>query len=352
MLDWDLAQRIGSRLAGSPDAKAPDPDRLIGICAESVEAVVGYTGLIPEVVVPPAEVVSRQEWVAANVASLGPLLDPVIGSTSSLPGGSSHGFQVVAAAVVTVEAGAVLGAMSRKVLGQYDLSLVRGAGDPPPRLLFVGPNLGEATVGLGADGDDFVRWVAVHEVTHAVQFGSVPWLRDHLGAMATELVESLSPDGPAGGDANRGLVEAAAGALRQSAARAARFVSSADPRHLVVDERQTELLDRIQAAMAMVEGHAEHVMDHADTDAIPSLPRLRRGMAARRRSPGPIWKVLGRVLGLELKMKQYLLGREFCDRVVDVAGMEVLNLAWSEPSALPDLRELESPHLWLRRVMH
>jgi len=73
-------------------------------------------------------------------------------------------------------------------------------------------------------------------------------------------------------------------------------------------------------------------------------------MAARRRSPGTLWRVLGKVLGLELKMKQYETGRAFCDSVVDGAGIEALNLVWESPDALPSQHELDSPGLWLARV--
>ena len=54
------------------------------------------------------------------------------------------------------------------------------ATDRQPRLVFVGPNLASAHAQLGEDPELFLRWIAIHETTHAIQFGSVPWLRPHL----------------------------------------------------------------------------------------------------------------------------------------------------------------------------
>ena len=42
-----------------------------------------------------------------------------------------------------------------------------------------------------------------------------------------------------------------------------------------------------------------------------------------------------RLLGLELKLRQYKLGKAFCDAVVAEAGIEGLNQVWRAPEALP-----------------
>ena len=67
--------------------------------------------------------------------------------------------------------------------------------------------------------------------------------------------------------------------------------------------------------MALIEGHAEHVMDAAGAP----LPRARRAarLARRRRARAPAAvALLGRLLGLELKLRQYELRQGFCDAVV------------------------------------
>jgi putative hydrolase len=106
----------------------------------------------------------------------------------------------------------------------------------------------------------------------------------------------------------------------------------------------------MQAAMSLIEGHAEHTMDAVGAEVLPTLPRLRAAMNRRRSNKGLPWRVLERLLGLELKMRQYEVGRRFCDAVVDAGGPETLALAWRGPESLPQMSELEQPAQWIERV--
>jgi putative hydrolase len=102
--------------------------------------------------------------------------------------------------------------------------------------------------------------------------------------------------------------------------------------------------------MSVIEGHAEHTMDAIGAEELPTLPRLRAAMA-RRRSQRPLyWRVIERLLGLEMKLRQYEVGRRFCDEVVAKAGPSGLAHVWDSPDALPTLTELDQPERWLRRT--
>jgi putative hydrolase len=119
---------------------------------------------------------------------------------------------------------------------------------------------------------------------------------------------------------------------------------------LTLGEERWQLVERMQAAMSLVEGHAEHTMDAVGAEFLPSLPRLRSAMTRRRESRGLPWRVLERLLGLELKLRQYEVGRRFCDAVVREGGTEALARAWSGPDALPSTAELREPAQWLARM--
>jgi coenzyme F420 biosynthesis associated uncharacterized protein len=244
--------------------------------------------------------------------------------------------------VLTTEVGVVVGYLAQRVLGQYELVMLEEPDvSRPPRLLFVMPNLGQAVNAFGADEQEFMTWVTLHEVTHAVQFGGVPWLRGHMAGLIRELLSTAE--------------------LRMDRKRKLRLPTGDEIKHVLsslrhgdvvgllatADERET--LDKVQAVMAVIEGHAEHVMDAVAPDLLPSLPRLRAAIDRRRKRQSLSSRVIARLLGLEMKLRQYERGKRFCDKVVAEGGVEALNRVFSSPEALPTLAEIDDPSAWLTR---
>ena len=271
VIDWTLTERVAGMLAGDPERGTPRP-RLGEVAAKSERLVSAYAGLDAPAPLPEPELLTRPEWVRANLRSLQPTLEPLAGRLGEGLGPATPIVRAAGGALLAVELGVVVGYLSRRVLGQYELVIL----DPeaPSRLLFVGPNLDEASAAFGADEDDLLTWVALHEVTHALQFAGVPWLRDHLAGLLREMLASLEVSiDPSrllrlpSRDDLRSLVDAVAqGGLIE----------------LVTTPAQRETLDRVQATMAVLEGHAEHVMD-----AVGAELRALAPPAARRDGPSP-----------------------------------------------------------------
>ncbi len=342
MIDWFLAQRLARYVAGEPDSPPPRTD-LVALSADSAERVIAYTGLTPAHELPPAEGIGRAEWIAANVGAMRALLDPPLTKVGDGLGPARHAMRLAAGAVLTAEVGVVLGFLAQRVLGQYELVLLDTAPeDRPPRLLFVLPNLGSSGRAFDADEREFLTWVALHEVTHAVQFAGVPWLQPHMAAMVRDLLSHAELRI----DARRALRLPGSDDLKRLAA----AVRSGDIVSLVASEQERATLERMQCTMAVLEGHAEHVMDAVGAPLLPSLPRLRAALDARRHSQSAPARLLQRLLGLEMKLKQYEQGKRFCDAVVREAGVEALNRVWSGPEALPSSAELDAPLRWLERT--
>ena len=111
-----------------------------------------------------------------------------------------------------------------------------------------------------------------------------------------------------------------------------------------------EVLDRLQAFMAVLEGYAEHVMDAVGADILDDLPGLRASLGRRRHDRSGLLKLLDRLLGMDLKLRQYEQGKAFCDGVVARAGIEGLNRVWIAPGAMPTAAELADPAGWLART--
>jgi coenzyme F420 biosynthesis associated uncharacterized protein len=339
VIDWQLAERIAGIVAGSPPAGSL-PNDLAAFSEDAAQRVSDYTGLQPTRALPRLEAVDRQAWAAANLEIMRPLIDPLSERVGGSLGAVGGFLRPAADTVIAAELGAVTGLLSQRVLGQYELSILEA--ERPTRLLLVGPNLREAARGLDADREDLVRWVAVHEVCHAVQFTAVPWLREHLAALLRELLEALELGVDTSAllrmprlDDLRGLLDG---------------VREGGLLTTVLGSDRRAIVDRLQATMSLIEGHAEHVMDAVGAQVLTSLPELRAALERRRRERPAAWRLLEKLLGLDLKMRQYANGKRFCDDIVARAGMRALDAAWKAPEQLPTLVELDDPEAWLRRT--
>jgi coenzyme F420 biosynthesis associated uncharacterized protein len=306
--------------------------------------VIEYTGLRPTRPLPEPEGISRREWVDSNVDSMGVLLDPVLKRAGSNLGPLKPAVEIGMGLVLSAEVGLVLGYLAQRVLGQYELVLLDEAvEDRPPRLLFVLPNLSQAVNAFSANEREFMTWVTLHEVTHAVQFAGVPWLHGYVAGLIRELLASAEVRI----DAPRKLRVPSIDELRRigSALRKGDLIS------VVTNEAERGTLDRVQAVMAVIEGHAEHVMDAVAPDLVPSLPKLRASLDRRRRSQSGLSRLVARLLGLDMKLRQYEQGKRFCDAVVSSGGVGALHHVFSSPEALPSLAELDDPDAWLERTL-
>jgi putative hydrolase len=93
------------------------------------------------------------------------------------------------------------------------------------------------------------------------------------------------------------------------------------------------------------------VMDAVAPDLLPSLPKLRAALDRRRKSQSGLSRLVARLLGLELKLRQYEQGKYFCDTIVGERGPAALRHLWTSPQALPTLAEIQDPAAWLAREM-
>ena len=335
VIDWKVAGQVARGVSGLQPAGDPAPfEALTEPATESERLVSAYTGLVPTAPLPPPEAVDRGEWIEANLASLRGVLDPVAGRLGSRlgPMGGAAGM------LLALEAGAISWFLAGRVLGQYVFAPLDPAG--PARLLFVAPNLGHAAGTLEADADQLLRWVALHETTHALQFGSVPWLREHLAGLIGEMLAVLDVD-------PRGLLRLPDPSdLRGLVDRVRRDGLA----FLAVGPERRHLLEGVQAFMALLEGYAEHVMDAVGAGLLSDLDAMRAAMTRRRQERGGLLRVLEKLIGLDLKLRQYEQGKAFCDAVVAQGGIAALNRAWASPAALPGFAELDDPLGWLART--
>jgi coenzyme F420 biosynthesis associated uncharacterized protein len=295
-------------------------------------------------------VVDRPGWIRANVDGFRVVLDPLVEHMqqrgTAPPAGSV--ITAVGSRVTGMQAGLILAYLAGRVLGQYELFLPPDPDAPPGamdvpagRLTLVAPNIVMVERELGVNPRDFRRWVCLHEETHRTQFTSVAWLRPYVQQQMTEFLLASDLDPASILDRLRSAADAVAGAVRGGGESLIEAIQT---------PRQRAILDRLTAVMTLVEGHGDYVMDAVGPKVVPSVEEIRAKFSARRVSAGRIEQAIRRILGIDLKMKQYEQGSRFVKTVVEEAGMGTFNKVWTSPETLPTRDEITSPRSWLERV--
>jgi coenzyme F420 biosynthesis associated uncharacterized protein len=342
MVDWSLARRVAG-FAGASEGSTELAVDVVAAAKRLEPEVVRYTGLDPQSDVPAAEVVNRAGWADANLATFSDLLQPIADRMSERLGraGPIAGpLRLAAGATIAAEVGLITGYMSQRVIGQFELSLVQL--ESPTRLLFVAPNLRKTVAELDVDDEAFTDWIVLHELTHVMQFTGVPWLRSHLGGLLRaylDTVEVQIKTGAAGGLPAMPGMQELVDRFRDGGLMA-----------LIQSREQRDLMDKLQPTMAVIEGYSEHVMDALGETHVEGHDRLREAMDRRRKSRSAPERLLQKLLGLDMKMRQYEQGKLFCDAVVAEAGIDTLNAVWRSPGDMPSGAELDDPSAWIRRT--
>ena len=344
MVDWDLAVATATRLISpGPEVTRSEADAAVRSLAAQVDVAAAHveriTGLHADGPTPVTRVVDRPGWVKVNAAGMGHLLTPLVDRLEDRrPKPPGRIGQAIGPKATGLQAGAVLAFLSGKVLGQFEFFA-----DPAGQLLLVAPNVVEAERTLGVNPADFRLWVALHEVTHRLQFTAVPWLRGHLTTEIDALVEATDLDPEALRERLSSLTQQLGSTFRGNG-------ESQGILGLVQSPAQKEVVDRLTAFMSLVEGHAEYVMNAVGTDVVPSINTIRDRFGRRRQGAGPVDRLLRKLLGLDVKIRQYADGSRFVGAVVDSVGIEGFNLVWTSPETLPRKAELAAPLDWVQRV--
>lgn len=206
---------------------------------------------------------------------------------------------------------------------------------------YVGPNIASLERRYGFPPKEFRLWLALHEVTHRVQFTGVPWLRSHFLALVERTLAGIDPD-----------PKQLLAALKRSAEsiRAGRNpLDDGGLVTLVAGPDQFAAIQEIGALMSLLEGHGDVTMDRAGAGAIPSAPWFSRVLRERRRQRGAA-KLLSVLIGLDAKLRQYEQGERFIAAVEKEGGQELFSRVWEGPDWLPSWDEIRSPEKWVSRA--
>ncbi|MFT5530847.1 MAG: coenzyme F420 biosynthesis associated uncharacterized protein [Candidatus Poriferisodalaceae bacterium] len=345
-IDWELARRVARKVAGEEALSQSYLGSTLEtdfarFTPEAEELVSIETGLVSADGPARARVIDRGGWIDANIASFRRLMSPLMGK---LEEGPQNGLAAsITGRAAALQLGSVLGWMSRRVLGQYDLLMVEDENPEDQDLVYyVGPNIMAIEKRFSFPPHEFRLWLALHELTHRAQFTGVPWLRPRFLGLVEELMGDLEPDPDQMKRGVKQFVE-----LKKS---------GADPladggfAMLFASERQRELLDQVGGMMSLLEGHGDTTMSRAGRDRVTQCDHFHRVLHDRRQNSKGMTRLMQKVIGLEAKLAQYKLGEDFIEDLEADRGPRGVDRIWESVDNLPTMDEIKNPESWLTRV--
>jgi coenzyme F420 biosynthesis associated uncharacterized protein len=327
LIDWEAVETMALRRCGedregvAADVKASYQ----AIAGELVPLLESELGPSPAGRWAPAgiEPVGRRDWVRFNVRIFRRMLEPLSALEAMLPGSA---LLRLGRGGMSRYLGLMLGLLARRVLGQYDPALLAAEPLSNGDLVLVEPNVQAWARKDGLPLDELRRWLAMHELTHAWEFRAHPWLQPYLEGLLKEVLVGRLADG-----------------RRPNALELLRTMT-------IGVRRQWQAIARLQAAMTVLEGYCNLVMDEVGRRQLPRFALLERAYRRRQEQRPPLERAFLRVTGLEMKMKQYVQGERFCRAVLEAGGPKLLARVFESPSTLPTAPEIAQPAIWMERM--
>jgi coenzyme F420 biosynthesis associated uncharacterized protein len=347
LIDWGQAQQVALRVSQWEQASIPDRAarraQYVRLVERSEPLIAEYLNVRLPQPINRIYVVDRREWLEANFASFEVVFEPVeqlytrVGGQQSAVGSA---LSQINGKLVGSQMGILLGFIARRVLGQYDLSLL--SPDPEVRgsLYFVEPNIARVQTQLGLSDEDFRLWIALHEVTHVFQFEGYPWVRPYFNDLLRRFMEQVSSQ-----------LETLGVGLPQLLSRLVQ--GRASGRHWIermLTPEQQNIFDQLQALMSLVEGYSNHIMNAIGGQLLPSFQQIEQRIQQRQHNRTLVEELFNRITGMDLKLAQYQQGEAFVNAVAAARGVPFVNQVWERPENLPTMAEIRDPQRWIARM--
>jgi putative hydrolase len=251
--------------------------------------------------------------------------------------------KMMAPAMMGMSIGSMIGQLSLRAFGQYDLPIPR---EPKNQILLVASNVEQFANDWSIAVDDMRMWVLIHELTsHAVL--SVDHVRDSINQQISKYIAAFRPNPNALMDrlTTMDLGTTDPMAMMQ------KFLT--DPTIILgavlsaEQERQAPVLD---AMIASIIGYIDHSVDAISALVLGGGEQIAEAVRRRRVESAPHDSFVEQLLGLRLTRQQVERGHAFAAGVTERAGHDGLSQLFARAGNLPTPSELDASGLWLARI--
>lgn len=358
-LQWDVARQVAMMTAthGANSEDNVDPDsrisveRLVPIAEmhvrDSTSIDLGGNTAV--------QVVNRSLWTHLTLDAYKPMFENLAQSLSQTTQASTDESddpmatmfaslnKMIAPAMMGMSVGTMVGQLSLRAFGQYDLPVPR---DPRAGLVVVAPNVESFAADWSIDPNDMRMWVLVHELTTHSLLAQEPVCRALTDALS-RYISGFRPNPDALMDRLSGVE------LGTDDPMSAMQKFFTDPSILLGAVRSPEqelLAPELDAIVAAIIGYVDHHVDQVADSLLGGGSRIAEAVRRRRVEASPQDTFVEQLLGLKLSPAQVERGTKFIDGVVERAGTAALSNFYTREGNLPTPNELAAPGLWLARL--
>ncbi len=366
-INWEIARQMATFAATGGSAESnPDPvarvrlEELLRVAdlhaAETTGLPTSRSGMLS------VRAVTKSEWAQRTLDAWRPQLErlatSVAGAAASNETAAGEGAageggppdpmsqllgslpQVLGPLLFGMQAGAMVGDLATRAMGEYDFSMPRPAAD---ELMLVPATIDSFASDWSLTADDVRLWICLREVTNHAVLGR-PHVRSRLDELLAAYAAAFKPDPGALEDRLVGFDPTDMAALQQT---------FGDPETLLGElqtDEQRRLQIPLQALLSVVAGYVDHIMDTVGRRLIGSYGPLTEALRRRRIEEGQGERILSKLLGVGLDEAAYEKGQAFVHGVLERAGEDGLGRLWKSPEELPTPAEVDAPGLWLARI--
>ena len=291
---------------------------------------------------------SRAEWVVGTADVWRHLVEPVAASSveamgSALPeearamSGPMIGMLgKVMGALLATQAGSGIGTLSGEVLSVSDIGVPLA---PAGRAALVPANIETFAEGLDVSYDDVLLYLALREAAHQRLFAGVPWLRDHVLGAVTDYARGIEINT----DAIQERIEEQMRGIDPSNPEALQGLMEGGLFDLPRSPVQEAALQRLEVALALVEGWVDEVVGQATAQKMPAAAKLQEAVRRRRAAGGPAEEAFAALVGLQLRPRRLRDASTLWGSLRTRQGPEGRDGVWTHPDLLPTAADLDDP---------
>ncbi|KQW45076.1 hydrolase [Nocardioides sp. Root1257] len=348
-VNWEFALDLARKtVAQSPDPTPSQRQRdAVADALRLADHWLDETTAFPSGVTAPAAW-SRAEWVVGTTEVWKVLVEPIAESSVQALGGalppetremSGPLLGILGKAVGGMLAGQIgsgLGALASEVLSVSDIGLPLAA---PGRAAIVTANLDAFAADLDVSADDVLLYVALREAAHQRLFAHVPWLGDYLIGAVTDYARGIEINA----EGIQSRIEEQMRGIDPQNPESMQELLDGGMFELERSPAQEAALQRLEVALALVEGWVDDVVGQATAERMPTAAKLQETFRRRRAAGGPAEQTFATLVGLELRPRRLRDASTLWGSLRTRQGTEARDGVWMHPDLLPTPADLDDP---------